>query len=143
MYGALWASTGIDQFYPENYDRAQIDLEASEDFHGLNTLQGNLALDVLDAGMSTDIPTLLVNEPILISNGQNSDIRYDFYYPRWAYDEYRTSLANHASENNWNYINLWDLVPMSDFTNSAVHLTQHGESLLTAQIAREIQNICK
>ena len=143
MYGALWASTGIDQVYPENYERAQIDLEASEDFHGLDTLQENLALDVLDAGMSTGIPTLLVNEPILISNGQNSDIRYDFYYPRWAYDEYRTLLADHASENNWNYMDLWDLVPMDEFTNSAVHLTPHGESLLTAQVAREIQNICK
>jgi hypothetical protein len=143
VYGVLWASTGIDQFYPENYERAQIDLEASEDFHGLDALQGNLALDVLDAGMSTGIPTLLVNEPILISNGQNSDIRYDFYYPRWAYDEYRTLLADHASNNNWNYIDLWDLVPMDEFTNSAVHLTPHGESLLTAQVAREIQNICK
>jgi hypothetical protein len=141
--GALWASTGIDQFYPENYERAQIDLEASEDFHGLNTLQGNLALDVLDAGMSTNIPTLLVNEPILVSNGQNSDIRYDFFYPRWAYDEYRTLLSDHASENNWNYIDLWNLVPMNEFTNSGVHLTPYGESLLTAQVAREIQNICK
>ena len=143
IYGALWASTGIDQYYPASYDRAQIDLEASEDFHGLDTLQGNLAFEVLDAGMSTGIPTLLVNEPILISNGQNNDVRYNFYYPRWAYDEYRTLLAGHASENNWSYIDLWNLVPMNAFTNSAIHLSPYGESLLTAQIAREIQNICK
>ena len=48
MYGALWASTGIDQVYPEEYERAQVDLEASDVFHGLRSLQGNLALGVLD-----------------------------------------------------------------------------------------------
>ena len=43
MYGVLWASTGIDQFYPESYERAQIDLEASDEFHNLNSLQNTLA----------------------------------------------------------------------------------------------------
>jgi hypothetical protein len=143
MDGALWASTGIDQVYPENYERAQTDLEASEDFHGLDTLQNNLALDVLDAGMSTRVPTLLVNEPILVSDGQNSDIRYNFYYPRWAYDEYRMLLAGRASANDWNYLDLWNLVPLDEFTNSAVHLTPYGESLLTSEVAETIQSHCK
>src|SRR5574341_212629 len=99
IYGALWASTGIDQFYPENYERAQIDLEREDNFHSLTSmqdasLQDALAFDVLDAGMSTaPVPTILVNEPILISNGLNSDIRYNFFYPRWAYDEYRQLLT--------------------------------------------------
>lgn len=143
MYGALWASTGIDQVYPEEYERAQIDLETSDDFHGMKTLQGNLALDVLEAGMSTGIPTLLVNEPMLISNGQNSGIRYNFFYPRWAYDEYRRLLAERAAQNGWNYLDLWDLVPMDEFTNSAIHLTPFGESLLADEIAGAIQANCK
>lgn len=143
IYGALWASTGIDQFYPESYERAQIDLEASQDFHGLKTLQGNLALDVLDAVMSTGVPTLLVNEPMLISNGQNSGIRYNFFYPRWAYDEYRRLLAERAAQNGWNYLDLWNLVPMDQFTNSAIHLTPYGESLLAVEIAAAIQTDCK
>lgn len=143
MYGALWASTGIDQVYPESYERAQVDLEASEDFHGLKSLQGNLALEVLDAGMSMGIPTLLVNEPMLISNGQNSDIRYNFFYPRWAYDEYRVLLTGQAAENGWNYLDLWDLVPMDEFTNSGVHLTPFGESLLADEIAGAIRSNCK
>jgi hypothetical protein len=143
VYGALWASTGIDQFYPENYEHAQVDLEDSEDFHGLKTLQGNLALDVLEADMSTSVPTLLVNEPMLISNGQNSDVRYNFYYPRWAYDEYRSMLDEMANTNNWNYLDLWDLVPIDEFTNSAVHLTPYGESLLTEKIAEAIQTNCE
>ena len=75
IYGVLWSSTGIDQIYPQDYERARIDLDANEDFHGLTSLNDALALDVLTAGMTTSVPTLLVNEPILISNGANSDLR--------------------------------------------------------------------
>ena len=142
IYGVLWSSTGIDQVYPENYERAQVDLEANDDFHGLTTLNGALAIDVLDAGLSTSIPTLLVNEPILISNGANSDIRYNFYYPRWAYDEYRRLLAEYAETYDRNYLDLWDVVPMDEFTNSAIHLTPVGETMLAEKIAGAIQSNC-
>jgi len=141
--GVLWSSTGIDQVYPENYERAQIDLDPSEDFHGIADLPDSLAIDVLDAGMKTSVPTLLVNEPMLISNGLNSDIRYNFFYPRWAYDAYRTQIAYLAATQRYHYLDLWDLVPASEFTNSAIHLTPYGESLLTEKIAAEIQTICK
>jgi hypothetical protein len=143
LYGALWAATGIDQIYPENYERAQTDLEASEDFHGLDSLENALALDVLDAGMSVVPNTILVNEPMLISDGLNSDIRYNFFYPRWAYDEYRQILAEHAAARNWNYLDLWDLVPPGEFTNSAIHLTPAGERQLADTIAETIQTECK
>jgi len=142
IYGVSWSSTGIDQVYPENYERAQIGLEANDDFHGLTSLPDALAVDVLDAGLSTSIPTLLVNEPILISNGANSDIRYNFYYPRWAYDEYRGLLAEYAEKYNWNYLDLWDVVPMTEFTNSAIHLTPVGEKILAEKIADAIQSNC-
>lgn len=143
LYGVLWSSTGIDQIYPEDYERAQIDLEANEDFHGLSSLTDVLAFDVLEAGMSTAVPTLLVNEPILISNGANSDLRYNFYYPRWAYDEYRQLLGELANTNSWNYLDLWDVIPMTEFTNSAIHLTPRGETVLADRIATQIQTICK
>jgi len=143
IYGALWASTGIDQFYPENYERAQIDFEVDEDFHGLTSLQNALAFDILDAGMSIHPNTMLVNEPILISNGMNSNIRYNFFYPRWAYDEYRTMLGERAAARNWQYLDLWDLVPMNEFTNSAIHLTPAGETQLADHIAAAIRTSCK
>ena len=143
IYGALWASTGIDQVYPENYERAQTDLEASQDFHGLTSLAEALAFDVLDAGMSVAPNMLLVNEPMLISTGLNSDIRYNFFYPRWAYDEYRGQLAEHAAARNWQYLDLWDLVSAGEFTNSAIHLTPAGESLLADRIASAIRTECK
>lgn len=143
IYGALWASTGIDQIYPEDYERAQIDLEADTNFHDLSSLENSLAFDVLDAGMSIAPNTILVNEPMLISNGANSDIRYNFFYPHWAYDEYRAMLSEHAAANNWNYLDLWDLVPMQEFTNSAIHLTPSGETQLAGAIATAIQTTCK
>lgn len=144
IYGALWASTGIDQFYPENYERAQIDLEPDDDFYGLTSLQNALAFDVLDAGMSAAlVPTILINEPMLISNGLNSDIRYNFFYPRWAYDEYRQLLNERATARNWHYIDLWDLVPIQEFTNSAIHLTPEGEAMLAGEITKAIQTLCQ
>ena len=142
IYGALWASTGIDQIYTENYERAQTDLEASDDFHGLHSLDDALAFDVLDAGMSVLPNMILINEPMLISDGRNSDIRYNFFYPRWAYDEYRQLLAERAAARNWRYLDLWDLVPASEFTNSAIHLTPAGERLLANEIAEAIQARC-
>lgn len=143
IYGALWASTGIDQVYPEDYERAQIDLEASDDFHGITSLNESLAFDALDAGMSVHPNTILVNEPMLVSDGLNREIRYNFFYPRRAYDEYRQLLGERAKANDWKYLDLWDLVPANEFTNSAIHLTPFGESLLADEVAEAIQNNCK
>jgi len=144
IYGALWASTGIDQVYPEDYERAQIDLEPDDEFHGRTSLQDALAFDVLDAGMSAvPVPTILINEPMLVSNGLNSDIRYNFFYPRWAYDEYRQLLREHAAASKWHYLGLWDLVPMQEFTNSAIHLTPEGEAMLAGEITKAIQTLCR
>jgi hypothetical protein len=109
-------------------------------------LRDALAVDVLDAIMNAaDVPTLLVNEPMLISGGANSDIRYNFFYPRWAYDEYRRFLGELADTllHDWKYLDLWDLVPADEFTNSAIHLTPHGESLLADEVAEAIRANCE
>jgi len=56
-----------------------------------------------------DTPVLLINEPMLISTGKNSDLRYNFFYPRWAYDQYRQMMAERARSGAWNYLDLWDI----------------------------------
>jgi hypothetical protein len=146
MYGVLWSATGIDQFYPDNYERAQTDFEENYEFHGLkpaDSLAGVLAFDVLEAGLNAaNVPTILVNEPILISDGVNSDIRYNFFYPRWAYDEYRLLLNGFTAQRGVPYLDLWDLVPMNQFTNSGVHLTPFGESLLADRVSEAIETNC-
>jgi len=143
IYGALWASTGIDQVYPTDYERAQVDLEDSDDYYGITSLRDALTIDVLDSLMSMPVPTLLVNEPMLISDGANSDVRYNFFYPRWAYDEYRTILSEYTAAHNKLYLDLWDLVPANEFTNSAIHMTPSGEKLLSDKITEAIQTNCK
>jgi hypothetical protein len=136
----MWAATGIDQVYPADYTPAQTDFEADETFHEMQppTLdKPQLAFSVLEAGLRAagQTPVLLVNEPILISTGKNSNLRYNFFYPRWAYDQWRAMMAEQAAAQNWNYLDLWDLVPEDQFTNSAIHLTPAGEALLAGQVA--------
>jgi hypothetical protein len=149
FYGVLWAATGIDQEYPTNYERAQRDLDSDVTFHGWQppTLPAEgLALDVLDAGMNAvaATPALLVNEPILVSTGKNSDLRYNFYYPRWVYDQYRQILAGRSQQKGWSYLDLWNLAPENEFTNSAIHLTPAGEVLLTQRLGAAIlQKACR
>ncbi len=132
FYGLMWSATGIDQTYPSDYTPAQRDFAADDDgFIGWppGTLPADeLALPILDAGLrlAGETPVLVVNEPILVSQGENSDIRYNFFYPRWAYDQYRELLAKHAESANWAYLDLWDSVPEDAFTNSAVHVTPAG-----------------
>ena len=114
---------------------AQRDFEADDDsFQGWQESElslDQLAFEVIDAGttLAGDVPVLVVNEPILISQGENSDIRYNFFYPRWAYDTYREAISQAAIGANWAYVDLWDVVPQAEFTNSAVHLTPEGSQL--------------
>ena len=72
IYGILWAATGIDQDIPEKYTLRQEDLSDDQSFHGFqppNLPESALALDVLQAGMrmSGEIPVLLINEPMFMS----------------------------------------------------------------------------
>lgn len=142
LYGVMWAATGIDQDLSQVWQPAQRDFDPDSTFNNREEFDLTDALDFtpLTTGITLagDITVWLVNEPILISNGENSTIRYNFFYPRWAYDDYRQVLRDEANANAWNYLDLWNLVPESEFTNSAIHLTPAGERLLAERIAREI-----
>jgi len=151
-YGALWGATGIDQHYPDAYEPAQRDLEPDESFKGMappSLPEQALAFDVLDAGIGmaaeAGVPMLIVNEPILISQGRNSHIRYNFFYPRWAYDQYREFMRRRllpaTTAGGVYYLDAWDLVPQHEFTNSAVHLTPRGSRMLAGELAARIRLI--
>ena len=143
VYGFLWAATGVDQSFPAHYDPPQKDLDADPSFHGLMppVLESSaLALDVLGAGreMADGIPMWIVNEPIYISTGANSDIRYNFFYPRWAYDQYRVLLAEWCRDHSVYYLDAWDAVPAANFSNSAIHRTPEGEALMADRLEAAI-----
>ncbi len=146
LYGVMWAATGIDQDYPDKYELRANDLEADETFHNLkppHLAESDLAFEVLDAGAAAvgDTPILFVNEPMFIADGANSDIRYNFFYPRWAYDDYRMLWNKHAQHNGWNALDLWDLIAPGEFTNSAVHLTPAGSARLANAVGAEIARL--
>jgi hypothetical protein len=135
MYGFLWAATGVDQAIPAQFDPPQSDLEADESFHGLLPpllKEDDLAFDVLAAGreMAGGVPLWIVNEPIYLSRGANSGIRYNFFYPRWAYDAYRLMLADWCRAQALTCYDFWDLIPAEEFSNSAIHRTPRGEAIL-------------
>lgn len=140
MFGFAWAGTGIDQIYPDYTPRAN-DLEADDSWHGFTPQTGlsptDLAFDALAGGLALagDAPVLLVNEPIFRADGANSDLRYNAWYPRWAYDQYRALLADFTQARGLRLLDLWDAVPPAEFTDSPVHLTPAGTALLADAVA--------
>jgi hypothetical protein len=139
LYGFMWAATGIDVYIPDEMELRATDLEASQDFAGLqppDLRSEDLAFDVLAAGIqrADEVPVLIVNEPIFVSDGANSDIRYNTFYPRWAYDGYRQLLQQQSDQRGWNYADLWQAVDNSEFTNTPIHLTPRGTLEFADQI---------
>ncbi|HYO89464.1 MAG TPA: hypothetical protein VER79_12495 [Candidatus Limnocylindrales bacterium] len=146
MFGIAWAGTGIDQVYPDYTPRTN-DLEPDESWHGRTPdallTAADLAFDVLDAGraLAGAIPVLLVNEPIFRADGANSDLRYNAWYPRWAYDQYRVLLADYAATNDVLLLDLWDTVPPAEFTDSPVHLTPAGAAQMADAVTAWLQSL--
>jgi len=144
LYGVLWAATGVDQVYPTDYQHAQTDFDTDVSFHDQQPPkldESRLAFEVIEAGVRVagETPVLIVNEPMLISTGKNSELRYNFFYPRWAYDQYRQMMAERSQQRGWKYLDLWDLVPATEFTNSAIHMTVDGESLFATRLGEAIR----
>ena len=145
LYGVMWAATGIDQFYPEDYILRANDF--AEDLSWLDYSEpqslttDELAFDVIAAGVAQagDVPVLLVNEPTFIADGENSDLRYNFWYPRWAYDAYRDLYVAQTQAHGWRYLDLWDSIAPDEFTDSPVHLTPAGTRQLAEIIGAEVR----
>ncbi|HRN68555.1 MAG TPA: SGNH/GDSL hydrolase family protein [Promineifilum sp.] len=143
-WGFAWAATGKDQDIPEDIPLRKSDLEADErwlDIAKPRPLEaGDLSMDVLIAGIrrANTTPIVIINEPIFISEGANSDIRYNSFYPRWAYDEYRELMKALAEAEGWTYLDLWDAIPPEEFTDTPVHLTPNGSRLFAELISAAV-----
>ncbi len=152
LYGLLWAATGIDQDYDAAWTPAQRDFAADDDalfeierldYTGVQTHLTDFYLpeetythqinEVFWLAGKT--PVVIINEPIMVSTGENHDIRYNAYYPVWAYDQYRTLFAEQCRAQGWTCLDAWDLVPEDQFTNSAIHMTPAGEGLFAQFVA--------
>ena len=139
IYGVMWSATGIDQVYPSDYTPALRDLPDDSGYYDWQPPDfppGSLAFDLLAAGMQIagEVPVIIINEPILISEGENSSVRYNYYYPRWAYDAYRRELFRSCEIEGWTCLDLWDAVPQEHFTNSAIHRDAYGERIYAQRL---------
>ncbi len=145
LYAIPYAATGIDQIYPD-FTPAAWDLEADESFYQFNPpemARDRLFYQALPAArdMLASVPLLVINEPIMISGGANSDVRYNFFYPRWAYDQYRRDLEDVTAEHDIALVDAWDWVDARQFTNSAIHLTPEGEQLFAERLSTEVRKM--
>lgn len=145
LYGLMWAGTGIDQDYPDDYPAPQVDLEADATYHGYDGALPDEALswDILEKGIQRAgaVPVLIINEPMLISSGENAEIHYNYYYPRQAYDSWHETLETRAEDEGWNFLDLWNVLENENFTNSAIHYNAAGAAQLAERTLEKIESI--
>lgn len=146
LYGLLWAATGEDSEIhagsgvSEDVQNPEPNYYSFQSVEDMNGFVASLDFSPLTVGsrMAGNTPILVFNEPIFRARGANSSVRYNKYYPRWAYDEYRIRLNSWMAKRGWNYTDLWDSIGNSEFTESPLHLTPAGERQLAGYLAPEI-----
>lgn len=128
-YGFSWAATGIDQYIPENISTQPFDFADDLTWEGFTADAPFTAADLAFQQLhGVDIPMIIVNEPMYISDDAQ---HYNIFYPRWAYDHYRELMSNAG----WgNYVDLWDAIPPEYFTDSPVHLNSEGTQLFSDRL---------
>jgi hypothetical protein len=142
-----WAiiRTAQDAPHQDTYPPMENDLPSSNVFTRtlpppkLDTTK--LPFNLFYAGLNIlkNTKTLVINEPIYIGTGANSNVRYNEYYPRWAYDQFRSAMVQESKAKNWNYLDLWNAIPSTQFTGTPLHRTPYGEFLMYRKLAPVIQ----
>ncbi len=145
-YGVVWSSTGIDQIYKDYTPRSN-DFDTDVTWHGFTPdtpfTASDPTFDVLMAGVKRagSVPMMFINEPVYIADGTNSDLHYNAWSPRWAYDLYRKLFAETAAAQGWAYADAWNQIPSSEFTDSPVHLTPTGSHALAQWIGQQLTSV--
>ncbi|HEX2993856.1 MAG TPA: hypothetical protein VHP14_03475 [Anaerolineales bacterium] len=150
VFGFPWGGTGIDNhesLRPEPKLPSR-DVEDSLDYEGkspddaadlFNSLLMNVVSTAYD--IAGDVPVILVNEPIFVADGENHLVRYNGFYPRWVYDEYREFLGRWAQEHNHLLLDYWDTIPPEDFSDAYFHRRASGEERFAELLAPEIERL--
>jgi hypothetical protein len=150
VLGILWAGTGID-----NHEGLQsgitppgMDVEDNPKYG--ERLPGDsagmfdsLMIDVLSAGFGVagDVPVVLVNEPIFVAKGRNHLVRYNNFYPRWVYEDYRQFMFKWASEHDHILLDYWNALPPEEFADQSFHRNPSGEKRFAERLAPEIEKL--
>ncbi len=139
LYGLPWAATGIDHDYFTPYEPVSRDLKDSDSFYDMPPKilgDDDMTFDVIAAVQQIvgERPLLIVNQPILIADGENSGVRYNNEYPRWLFDQYRALMMSKSAQEGWDYLDLWDLIPADQFTDTEFHITAGANRALAEPI---------
>jgi hypothetical protein len=131
LYGMMWGATGIDHIikpYVLNSNDVEDKLSWGIFDPATQFTADDLFFNVIDVGyrLVGDIPLILINQPMFIATGVNSDLRYNSGYPRWVFDLYRELFSGLATEKLWLYCDLWDALPNEFFTDTPFHMTPEG-----------------
>ena len=150
VFGPMWAATGVDNhlglvadypIFPQDMPADISYIEYKSDKQTPELIQ-SLMYDVLRAGydIAGDIPMIVVNEPIFIVTGQNSDLRYNELYPRWAYDAYRAALNDWIKTKGYAFYDYWNALSVEEFGNEVFHRDPQGELHFAELLAPHIVN---
>lgn len=144
LYGLGWAATQIDHAVPKFLAPHPTSFVPDTNILSVNVMHlttpgkftaADLSVDVVKAGIDTaasrNIPVLLVNEPIYRGN---NDLRWNTYYPKWAYDSYREAMHETAAGQGWHYLDLWDAADPDQFTDTDFHLTPSATCAYAAKL---------
>jgi hypothetical protein len=150
VLGVLWAGTGIDNHeslkpepalpgpdVPDSLDYVERYPEETKE------LFDSLLMDVLSTAyeVAGNVPVILVNEPIFVAQGQNHLVRYNGFYPRWAYDEYRQFLSGWMKQNDHEWLDYWNALPPEDFADAYFHRRRSGEKHFAELLAGDIKKL--
>ncbi|MEM6284682.1 MAG: hypothetical protein AAF787_21010 [Chloroflexota bacterium] len=129
LYAGTWAGIGFDHRIPDTYPTPTNDFDDDlrwRDRDPGHNLLDQWDMDVVRAVMNRTSPDMiLINEPVYRADGENSDLHYNSYLPRWVNDTYRETMAALATENDWTYYDWWDAVPPSEFIDP-LHVKPDG-----------------
>ena len=118
--------------------------EITSDLPGYGTLP-NDRWELLRVGQrmaqEAGVPLLLVNEPIYIAGGPNSDVNYNSDYERAVYDRFRAAMTQFTREHGLPYLDLWNHLPPEEFSNTALHYNLQGNIHVAQEIAAELQKM--
>ena len=148
LYSLVNLATGLDQI-PGPPEELPSQLSSNATFEGMKPPKLDIAKVSLDQvqdffQIAGNVPVILVNEPTqLLTNVPNSNIYYNVYFPRWIYDQYRQYVREAALQNHWNYLDLWNVFPVSYYTDTPLHLIPEGETELAKMIAPHIVKECQ
>jgi lysophospholipase L1-like esterase len=148
--GILWGATGIDNHeglqpegpLPSTNVGSNLDYEGRLPGESSATAE-SLMTEALSAGsrVAGNVPVVMINEPIFVAQGENHLVRYNEFYPRWVFDDYRQFMREWMAEQNYKWLDFWNAVPPEEFADQYFHRNSAGEKHFAELLAPEIKKL--